>query len=75
MALDTVSDAMSIPLANRCRTLSDYHGGTDLAERVRTALEIQREQRVLLAQAADRIEELERELATAKAETRPVAGP
>jgi hypothetical protein len=49
---------MSIPLAERCRTLSDYHGGTDLAERVRSALDIQREQRLLLAQAADQIERL-----------------
>jgi hypothetical protein len=49
---------MSIPLADRCRTLADYHGGTDLAERVRSALDLQREQRLLLAQAADQIERL-----------------
>jgi len=49
---------MSIPLAERCRTLADYHGGTDLADRVRSALDIQREQRLLLAQAADQIERL-----------------
>jgi len=39
-------------LAARCRELADYHGGTDLAERVRSALDIQREQRLALAQAA-----------------------
>jgi len=39
-------------LAAHCRELSDYHGGTDLAERVRSALDIQREQRLALAQAA-----------------------
>ena len=43
-------------LAARCRTLADYHGGTDLAERVRSALDIQREQRIVLAQAADELE-------------------
>ena len=42
----------------RCRTLADYHGGTDLAERVRSALDLQREQRLALAQAADHIERL-----------------
>lgn len=49
---------MSIPLAARCRELADYHGGTDLAERVRSALDLQREQRLALAQAADQIERL-----------------
>lgn len=49
---------MSIPLADRCRTLAGYHGGVDLAERVRSALDTQREQRLLLAQAADQIERL-----------------
>jgi hypothetical protein len=39
-------------LAAHCRELADYHGGTDLAERVRSALDIQREQRLALAQAA-----------------------
>jgi hypothetical protein len=45
-------------LAAHCRQLADYHGGTDLAERVRSALDIQREQRLALAQAADHIERL-----------------
>jgi hypothetical protein len=41
-----------------CRHLSELHGGTDLPERIRTALDTQREQRVALAQAADVIERL-----------------
>lgn len=56
-------------IAARCRTLADYHGGTDLAERVRSALDIQREQRLVLAQAAVRLDELEAEVARLKAET------
>ena len=47
-----------VDLAARCRTLADYHGGTDLAERVRSALDLQREQRLALAQAADLIDSL-----------------
>lgn len=45
-------------IADRCRELADYHGGTDLAERVRSALDLQREQRLALAQAADHIDRL-----------------
>lgn len=45
-------------IANTCRRLADYHGGTDLAERVRSALDIQREQRIALAQAAEHIDRL-----------------
>lgn len=45
-------------IAARCRVLSDYHGGTDLAERVRSALEIQRDQRAALARAAEELERL-----------------
>jgi hypothetical protein len=48
-----MSDIVSI-----CRHLSGLHGGTDLPERIRTALDTQREQRVALAQAADVIERL-----------------
>lgn len=44
--------------AERCRTLANYHGGIDLAERVRYALEIQSQQRVALAQAAEMIDAL-----------------
>jgi uncharacterized small protein (DUF1192 family) len=54
-------------LADRCRELADYHGGTDLAERVRSALDLQREQRLALAQAADEIERLNAELAKLQA--------
>jgi hypothetical protein len=54
-------------LAAHCRQLADYHGGTDLAERVRSALDIQREQRLVLAQAADEIERLNAELAKLQA--------
>jgi|688.fasta_scaffold72625_12 uncharacterized small protein (DUF1192 family) len=54
-------------LASHCRQLADYHGGTDLAERVRSALDIQREQRLALAQAADEIERLNAELAKLQA--------
>jgi uncharacterized small protein (DUF1192 family) len=54
-------------LAAHCRELADYHGGTDLAERVRSALDIQREQRLALAQAADEIERLTAELAKLQA--------
>jgi ABC-type Fe3+/spermidine/putrescine transport system ATPase subunit len=38
-------------IADRCRELADYHGGTDLADRVRAALDIQRQQRLALAKA------------------------
>lgn len=44
-------------LAQHCRTLADFHGGTDLADRVRSALDVQRQQRLALAQAADLIDE------------------
>jgi antirestriction protein ArdC len=54
-------------IAQHCRTLSEFHGGTDLAERVRSALDIQREQRLALAQAADEIERLNAELAKLQA--------
>jgi hypothetical protein len=54
-------------LAAHCRELADYHGGTDLAERVRAALDIQRQQRIALAQAADEIERLNAELAKLQA--------
>ena len=43
-------------LAQHCRTLADFHGGTDLADRLRAALDIQRQQRLALAQAADLID-------------------
>lgn len=60
-------------LANTCRRLADYHGGIDLAERVRSALDIQREQRIALAQAADEIDRLNAELAKLRAVDAPPA--
>ena len=60
-----MSDMVSI-----CRHLAGLHGGTDLAERVRTALDTQREQRVALDQAADVIERQAGEIATLKARVR-----
>jgi hypothetical protein len=57
-----MSDIVSI-----CRHLSGLHGGTDLPERIRTALDTQREQRVALAQAADVIQRQSGEIATLKA--------
>jgi hypothetical protein len=60
-----MSDIVSI-----CRHLSGLHGGTDLPERIRTALDTQREQRVALAQAADVIQRQSGEIATLKARVR-----
>jgi antirestriction protein ArdC len=54
-------------IAQHCRTLSEFHGGTDLADRVRAALDIQRQQRLALAQAAVEIERLNAELAKLQA--------
>jgi len=44
-------------IATVCRRLADCHGGTDLPDRMRATLEIQRHQRLALAQAADTIDE------------------
>jgi hypothetical protein len=60
-----MSDIVSI-----CRHLSGLHGGTDLPERIRTALDTQREQRVALAQAADVMQRQSGEIATLKARVR-----
>jgi hypothetical protein len=53
-------------LAKICRRLSDYHGMLDLPERVREAVDLQRQQRVALAQAADAIERQAAEIARLK---------
>jgi len=53
-------------LAKVCRRLSDYHGMLDLPERVREAVDLQRQQRVALAQAADAIERQAAEIARLK---------
>jgi len=58
-----MSDIVSI-----CRHLSGLHGGTDLPERIRTALDTQREQRVALAQAADVIERQAKRIAELEAQ-------
>jgi hypothetical protein len=54
-------------IAKICRRLSDYHGMLDLPERVREAVDLQRQQRVALAQAADAIDRQAAEIATLKA--------
>jgi hypothetical protein len=68
-------------IAKVCRRLSDYHGMLDLPERVREAVDIQRQQRVALAQAADAIERQSAEIARLKArvaelelQARPTSG-
>jgi BMFP domain-containing protein YqiC len=54
-------------LAKVCRRLADYHGMLDLPERVREAVDLQRQQRVALAQAADAIERLRARVAELEA--------
>jgi hypothetical protein len=54
-------------IARICRRLSDYHGMLDLPERVREAVDLQRQQRVALAQAAETIERQAAEMARLKA--------
>lgn len=63
----------NIELANHLRLLSGYHMGLDLIDRLTAAERFQKQQREALAQAADRIEHLEAELAKAKAETQATA--
>jgi hypothetical protein len=53
-------------LAKVCRRLADYHGMLDLPERVREAVDLQRQQRVALAQAADAIDRQAAEIARLK---------
>jgi len=62
-----------LELVNHLRLLSGYHLGTDLVERLAHAERTQKCQRDALTQAADRIEQLEAELAKAKAETHTTA--
>ena len=64
-----------LELVNHLRLLSGYHLGTDLVDRLAAAERTQGQQREALAKAADRIEELEHELAKVKAETQPVPNP
>jgi hypothetical protein len=53
-------------IAKVCRRLADYHGMLDLPERVRDAVDLQRQQRVALAQAAETIERQVAEIARLK---------
>jgi BMFP domain-containing protein YqiC len=54
-------------IARLCRKLADFHGMLDLPERMREAVDIQRQQRVALVQAADVIERQREENATLRA--------
>ena len=56
----------TLELVNHLRLLSGYHLGTDLVDRLAAAERDQAQQREALAKAADRIQELEAELAKAK---------
>jgi len=58
-----------LELANHLRLLSGYHLGTDLLDRLAAAERFQRQQCEALKTAADRIEQLQAELAKLKAET------
>ena len=74
-ALVTVTKAMQgIELANHLRLLSGYHFGLDIIDRLSAAERFQRQQREALAMAADRIEELEAEVARTRA-TAPKPAP
>ena len=50
----------------RCRLVATYHGGVDLLERLRCNAEHQGQQRAALLEAADEIERLRAELASAR---------
>jgi hypothetical protein len=54
-------------LSKVCRRLADYHGMLDLPERVRVTVDLQRQQRVALVQAAEMIEQQTVEIAMLKA--------
>ena len=53
-------------IAYRCRLAATYHGGVDLVERLQSNAEHQAQQRAALLEAADEIERLRAELATAR---------
>ena len=50
-------------LLNHLRLVASYHMGTDLLDRLAHAERVQRQQRDALNQAADRIEQLQAEVA------------
>jgi hypothetical protein len=54
-------------IARLCRKLADFHGMLDLPERVKATVDLQRQQRVALVQAADVIERQREENATLRA--------
>ena len=57
----------STDFVRHLRTVASHHFGTDLAARLADAEQCQAQQRQALAAAADRIEELEQQLATLQA--------
>lgn len=61
-------------LAATCRRLADYHGMTDLPERLRDAVEIQVRQRVALAQAAEQLAWYEQQVRVLKARIAELEG-
>lgn len=54
-------------IAALCRRLADFHGMIDLPDRVRDTVDLQRQQRVALAQAADVIERQAKRIAELEA--------
>lgn len=62
-----------LELLNHLRLVASYHMGTDLLDRLAHAERVQRQQRDALNQAADRIEQLQAELAIATAATQATA--
>ena len=62
-------------IAALCRKLADFHGMLDLPERVKETVDLQRQQRVALAQAADVIERQAGEIATLKARVAKLEAP
>ena len=62
-----------LELLNHLRLVASYHMGTDLLDRLTHAERVQRQQREALSMAADRIEQLQAEVATGKAATQATA--
>lgn len=55
-----------LELLNHLRLVASYHMGTDLLDRLTHAERVQRQQRDALNMAADRIEQLQAEVANCK---------
>lgn len=62
-----------IKLTNHLRLLSGYHLGTDLIDRLTAAERFQKQQREALAQAAERIEQLEAEVSKLRGNCKKLA--